>query len=195
MSTSDLEVNAPRPGAAAEREPFDVFLAMRRRRMHRNFLPQPVDEALLERMVYAAGRGPTARGDLRHLVVTSDPRIIASIRQVCPGWLNNAPAMIAVCTDTRLGEEVLGPSADKATVLDSGAAAAYLSLAAPALGLGICFVTSWPKEAVQGVLDLPDHIRPDVLLAVGHPVPDPPKAPARFKPVIHRDRFGSGVDR
>jgi hypothetical protein len=35
----------------------------------------------------------------------------------------------------------------------------------PPPGLGICFVTSWPKEAVQGVLDLPDHIRPDVLLA------------------------------
>jgi nitroreductase len=186
------EVMGSDPGSAGA-EPFDVFLAMRRRRMHRTFLPDPVDGALLERMVYAAGRGPTARGDLRHLVVTSDSRMIASIRQVCPGWLNNAPAMIAVCTDTRLAEEVLGPSADKATVLDSGAAAAYLSLAAPALGLGICFVTSWPKESVQGVLDLPDHIRPDILLAIGHPVPDPPKAPARFKPIVHRDRFGTGV--
>ena len=170
---------------------FDVFLAMRRRRMHRNFLPEPVDEALLERLVYAAGRGPTARNDLRHLVVTSDARMIHSIRQVCPGWLNNAPAMIAVCTDTRLAEEVLGPSGDKATILDSGSAAAYVSLAAPALGLGICYVTSWPKESVQGVLDLPPHIRPDVLLAVGHTVPNPQKAPARFKPVIHRDRYSS----
>jgi nitroreductase len=184
-----MRVDTTQVAVPDDAETFDVFLAMRRRRMHRNFLPEPVDEALLERMVYAAGRGPTARGDLRHLVVTSDPRMIASIRQVCAGWLNNAPAMIAVCTDTRLADELLGPSADKATVLDSGAAAAYLSLAAPALGLGICFVTSWPKESVQGVLALPDHIRPDVLLAVGHPLPNPQKAPARFKPIIHRDRF------
>ena len=176
-----------------EHSPYDVLHAMRKRRMHREFLPEQVDEERLERLVYAAGRGPTARADLRHLIVTTDARLIRSIRQVCPGWLNNAPAMLAVCTDTLLAEEVLGPSADKATVLDSGAAAAYVSLAAPALGLGICFVTSWSSEAVQGVLDLPVHIRPDILLAIGLPVPHPPKAAPRFVPTVHRERFGSQV--
>jgi nitroreductase len=170
---------------------YDVFLAMRKRRMHREFTPEPVEEALLERLIYAAGRGPSARAGLRHLVVTTDPRLIKSIGQVCPGWLNNAPAMMAVCTDTRLGAEILGRSADEATILDSGAAAGYVSLAAPALGLGICFVTSWSTEAVQGVLALPEHIRPDVLLAIGHPVQRPPKAAKRFTPFVHRERFGS----
>jgi nitroreductase len=176
--------------AETQGEPYDVFLAMRRRRMHREFGREQVDDALLERLVYAAGRGPSARADIRHLILTTDSRLIRSIRLVCPGWLNNAPAMMAVCTDTRLADELMGPSADRATVLDSGAAAAYVSLAAPALGLGICFVTSWPVEAVQGVLDLPAHIRPDVLLAIGYPVPNPPKAAPRFKPVVHRQRFG-----
>jgi nitroreductase len=174
-----------------ESDPYDVFLAMRKRRMHRDFLPEQVDEALVERLIYAAGRGPTARADIRHIVMTTDERLMRSIRQVCPGWLNSAPALMAICTDTRLAFELVGASADKATVLDSGAAAAYVSLAAPALGLGICFVTSWPAEAVQGVLDLPAHIRPDILLAVGHPVPNPPKAAPRFKPILHRERFGS----
>jgi nitroreductase len=185
--------SAAAPSAPAESESYDVFLAMRKRRMHRDFRPDQVDEALLERLIYAAGRGPTARADIRHVIVTTDPRLIRSIRQVCPGWLNNAPAMMAVCTDTRLADELMGPSADKATVLDSGAAAAYVSLAAPALGLGICFVTSWSVEAVQGVLDLPAHIRPDILLAIGHPVPNPPKAAPRFRPIVHRERFGSEV--
>jgi nitroreductase len=177
--------------ASTPSEPFDVFRAMRKRRMHRDFLPVQVDEALLERLIYAAGRGPAARADIRHIVVTTEPRLIRSIRQVCPGWLNNAPAMMALCTDTVLADELMGPSADKATILDSGAAAAYVSLAAPALGLGICFVTSWSVEAVQGVLDLPAHIRPDILLAIGQPVPRPPKAAPRFKPILHRERFGS----
>jgi nitroreductase len=188
---SRTQTTEARAGGAAptEAEPFDVFLAMRKRRMHRDFLPDPVDEALLERLVYAAGRGPTARADLRHILVASDPRVIQSIRQVSPGWLNAAPSMIAICTDTALAQELLGHSPDGATILDSGAAAAYVSLAAPALGLGICFVTSWPAEAVQGVLGLPQHIRPDILLAVGHPVPNPPKAPPRFKPIIHREHY------
>jgi nitroreductase len=171
------------------REPYDVFLAMRKRRMHREYRPDPVDEALLERLIYAAGRGPSARAGIRHLVVTTDPRLIKSIGQVCPGWLNNAPAMMAVCTDTRLAAETLGASADEATILDSGAAAGYVSLAAPALGLGICFVTSWSTEAVRGVLALPEHIRPDVLLAIGHPIANPPKAAPRFVAHVHRERF------
>jgi nitroreductase len=185
--------DAATAAVAPEAEPFDVFRAMRKRRMHREFLPEQVDDARLERLIYAAGRGPTARADIRHLVMTTDARLIRSIRQVCPGWLNNAPAMMAVCTDTRLADELMGPSADKATVLDSGAAAAYVSLAAPALGLGICFVTSWSAEAVQGVLDLPEHIRPDILLAIGRPVPNPPKAAPRFKPLVHRERFGGAA--
>jgi nitroreductase len=177
--------------APTQPEPYDVFRAMRKRRMHREFLPERVDDALLERLIYAAGRGPAPRADIRHLIVTTDPRLIRSIRQVCPGWLNNAPAMMAACTDTRAAEEVMGASAERGTALDSGAAGAYVSLAAQALGLGICFVTSWPAEAVQGVLGLPAHIRPDLLIAIGHPVVNPPKPARRFAPIVHRERFGS----
>jgi nitroreductase len=108
--------------------------------------------------------------------------------------LNNAPTLIAICTDTIKAAELIGPHAEAATRIDSGGAAAYLSIAAPALGLGICYVTSWPDEAVQGVLDLPAHIRPDMLVAVGHPIPTAVKSPRRFEPIIHRERFGSPAE-
>ena len=117
------EVRAVEPAiepAPTQAEVYDVFLAMRKRRMHREFLPDQVDEPLLERLIYAAGRGPAPRAGIRHLVVTTDPRLIRSIRQVCPGWLNNAPAMMAVCTDTGAAEDVMGASAEKGTAIDSG---------------------------------------------------------------------------
>jgi nitroreductase len=179
------------PADASQREAFDVFLAMRRRRMHRNFLPDALDEATLDRLVYAAGRASSARRDIRHLVVVTDPRLMATVRLLCAGFLNNAPAMIAICTDTVRAEELIGPKADEATRIDSGGAAAYLSVAAPALGLGICYVTSFPREAIQGILALPAHIRPDILVAVGRPVPTPVRSPKRFEPIVHRERFGS----
>jgi nitroreductase len=75
--------------------------------------------------------------------------------------------------------------------MDAGAAAAYLTLAAPALGLGVCIVTSWTESAVQEILGLPGHIRPEILVAFGHPVPSPPRAVRRFAPIVHRDRFGA----
>jgi nitroreductase len=176
---------------APEAVPFDVFTAIRKRRMHRHFLPDPVDEATLERLVYAAGRASSARRGLRHLVVVTDERLMRTIRLLCAGFLNNAPAMIAVCTDSVLAEELVGPKAEEATKIDAGGAAACLSLAAPALGLGICYITSFPRETIQGILALPVHIRPDILVAIGRPVAEPVKSPKRFEPVVHRERFGS----
>lgn len=178
--------------AVTERQAYDVFEAMRRRRMHRAFADEPVDEAALDRLVYAAGRAPVARAAIRHLVAVTDPRLMRTVRQVCPGFINNAPALIAVCTDVEKALAEVGPrGADMVARLDAGAAAGYLSLAAPALGLGICIVTSWTEASVQKVLGLPDHIRPEVLVAVGRPVPNPAKAIRRFEPIVHRERYGT----
>ena len=76
--------------------------------MHRHYTPEPVPEELLERLVYAAGRAPVAREGLRHIVVVTEPAVMASIRLVAPGFYNNAPALIAVCADLALATEVIG---------------------------------------------------------------------------------------
>jgi nitroreductase len=171
---------------------MDVFEAMKKRRMHRMFADDPVDEQAIERLIYAAGRAPVARSDMRHLVVVTDPRLMRTIRQSCPGFINNAPAAIAICTDLVRAGEMVGKERGKDVgYLDSGAAAGFLALAAPALGLGICVVTSWNDVAVQAVLGLPEHIRPEVLVAVGKPIPNPPRAVRRFEPHIHRERYAS----
>jgi nitroreductase len=183
MTTTD---DIPRVEAST----LGVFEAMRKRRMHRAFSPDPVDEGSLERLVYAAGRAPVARADIRHLVVVTDPRLVRTIRQVCPGFVNNAPALIAICSDLEKVDEHVGRGRLVAR-MDAGAAAAYLTLAAPVLGLGVCVVTSWTERAVQEILRLPRHVRPEILVAVGHPVPRPPRAVRKFEPSVHRDRFGT----
>jgi nitroreductase len=159
--------------------------------MHRVFTSEPVDEALLEQLVYAAGRAPLARSDIRHLVVVTDDRLVRTVRQACPGFIANSPALIAICTDLERAEEQVGRrGVELVARLDAGAAAGYLTLAAPALGLGVCIVTSWPDAAVQAIFGLPEHLRPEVLVAVGHPVPNAPKAMRRFPPIVHENRYG-----
>jgi nitroreductase len=62
---------------------------------------------------------------------------------------------------------------------------------AQSLGLGTCTITSWSIPAVQALLDLPEHIRPDVTVAVGF-VPPAPSPPARgFQTSWHHNRFGA----
>ncbi|MXZ06289.1 MAG: hypothetical protein F4Y75_02050 [Acidimicrobiia bacterium] len=164
---------------------------MRRRRMHRQYLPEPPDREVLEKLVYAAGRAQVARPGIRHLIVVDDYRIVRTLRQACPGFVNDAPVAIAICSDLVRSEEESGSrGVEVVSRLDAGACAAFIALAAPALGIGVCKVTSWSEEVVQAILGLPEHIRPEVLMAVGAPVSNPTKALTGFQPSVHINRFG-----
>ena len=187
-------MSAPTVAAGQEElgQVLDIKDAMRRRRMYREFEDRPVPRELLERMVWAATRAQQARSGVRNIVVVDDPHLMTTARQVLPGFLNNAPAMLVHCTDTVRAREVMGRrGVESASWLDAGAACAHLALMAQSLGLGTCTITSWSAPAVQALLDLPEHIRPDVTVAVGF-VPPAPSPPARgFKTSWHHNRFGS----
>lgn len=169
-----------------------VFVAMRRRRMHRAFADRPVEPEQLARLVWAAGRAPTARPGMRQLVLVTDAALVGTLREVCPGFVNDAPAAIAICSDLELTEALVGRrGCELVARIDAGAAAGYLSLAAPALGLGVCIVTSWSESAVQEVLELPATVRPEILVAVGYPAAQPSKTVKATPPTVHWDRYGN----
>lgn len=170
----------------------DVTTAMRRRRMHREFEDRQVPREVLERMAWAATRAQQARSGVRHLVIVDDPVVMDLARKVLPGFINNAPAMIVHGTDTTRAEEVLGRrGVEAATWIDAGAACAHMALMGQTLGLGVCTVTSWSDQAVRTLLNLPDHIRPDVTVAVGYVVTQPRPAAKGFRTSWHHNVFGT----
>lgn len=174
----------------------EIATAMRRRRMHREFEDRPVARHDLERMAWAATRAQQARSGVRHLVIVDDPVLMDLARKVLPGFINNAPAMIVHCTDTVRAEEVLGRRGVEATTwIDAGAACAQLALMGQTLGLGVCTVTSWSDQAVRTLLRLPEHVRPDVTVAVGHVVPRPSPAATGFRTRWHHGVFGTEFHR
>jgi nitroreductase len=170
----------------------DVFEAMRRRRMHRLFTDEPVSEEVLARLVQAATLAPMGGNELvRRIIVVSDPRMVKTVRDVTPSFLANAVAVIVICTDLDRAEASMGRQGREIlSLLDSGAAAENIALAAPALGIGISFVRSVNDSALHEVLDLPEQVRPDILVGVGHPAPTPSPAAPRREPVVFRDTFG-----
>jgi nitroreductase len=159
--------------------------------MHRAFEQRPVDEETVAKLLWAVGRAPTARAGVRQFLVASDPKLVALVRQVCPGFINDAPTIVLVFTDLDRAETLVGArGCELIARVDAGAAAAYLSLAAPALGLGLCITTSWTEAAVQEIFGLPDRCRPEVLIGVGYPSAKPSPTTKASPPVVFESTYG-----
>jgi nitroreductase len=173
---------------------MEIFEALRRRRMTRSFQPEPPSEEELAQLVWAAGRSPQAGNmPVRRLVVVTDPRTVRAVRQVSPSFIADAPAFILVCTDTAVAGELMGPlGRDVVSLMDAGATAQSIALAATAIGLGVCFSRSTTDSALRAILDLPEEIRPDLVVAVGRPADGPKgKAGVRLAPApVYRERWG-----
>jgi nitroreductase len=103
--------------------------------------------------------------------------------------------MIVICSDLERAFELGGPRhVDHATRLDSGAACAHLGLLAPAFGLGVCTITSWAEPVLSEMLQLPQHIRPDVTVAVGYVPPSPPAGARGFKYSAWHNAYGRAIE-
>jgi nitroreductase len=171
---------------------MDVFDALKNRRMHRNFTDEPVDEESLARLVWATKRAPSGGNTIiRRVVVVDDPLLIKTLRLVTPSLFCLPTAIMLICTDVALAEATTGKQGRHIlSLVDAGAAAANVALAAVELGLGVCFVRSSNEAALREVLGMPDTIRPDIMIAIGHPAPAPsPVASRRIHP-IYRNAWG-----
>lgn len=170
---------------------------LRTRRMCRDFLADPVDEVLLDRVLGAAFRGPAAGNThALDLVVLRgadtarhwDLTLPAERRDDFP-WpgLLHAPVLVEVVVDPGAYVERYGRDDKSATGLgdhheawpvpywfvDGGAAVMALLLAAEAEGLGALFFGLFDHEpAVLDALGVPAGRRAVGSVALGWPAPD-----------------------
>jgi nitroreductase len=84
---------------------------------------------------------------------------------------SSPPVVMVVCTDAaEAARALIQLEHDRTTWIDVGTLAMNMMVAAHALGLGSCPVTSFSHVAASVVLDLPPTIEPELLLLLGHPV-------------------------
>ena len=160
-----------------------VFENMRTRRAVRSFTEQPVSVADLRKIIEAA-RWASSAGNrrLHRFYVTRDPVKIDLINVIGPGFYGSPTAVIVICTDVRLLERVgIHDEEDVTTFIDVGTAAMNMQLMAHALGLGTTPVTSVSRSGLREVLDMPSHLRPELILQIGHPAPDAARSTRRGK--------------
>lgn len=179
-----------------------VYRAIHRRRDIRHFRSDPVDDALIARLLAAAHHGPSV-GYMQPwtFIVIRDPRVKAKVkdlyqreRQAAACFFDEprrslylslklegiceAPVNICVCCDpTRGGTPVLGRNSQPETdVYSTCCAVENLWLAARAEGLGVGWVSILKADLLREILEIPPHIVPVAYLCVGWPV-DVPRRP------------------
>jgi nitroreductase len=170
---------------------MDVFEAIAVRKSVRAFLDKPVGEDVLEKILDAARRAPSARNAQEwRFVVVSDRAVrqrIASEAARQP-FIGTAGILLACCaiTDGRIMR-----CGQPAYTIDVAIAMDHLSLAAAALGLGTCWVGSFDEEMVRRILGIEPGVRVVQLMPLGYPAdPAPvPKSRLSLGEIVHRERW------
>ena len=147
----------------------EVLRAIRARRVVREMSDQTVSREQLETILDAARWAPSG-GNLRpnRYVVIEAAETRRLIRLVSPGMFQRAPALILICINWDVVAEHKLPATDRALMIDVGTAAQTMMLAAHAIGLASGPVTSFSKEAVKVIIDLPEAYSPEMFICIGH---------------------------
>ncbi len=170
--------------------------------MVRNYTEESVDRAVLEAVVAAGARAPSAGYTQGHsFVVVTEParrEAIATLADeeayVAAGfepWISRAPAHVVVCVSEeayrrryrepdkrRPGEPELEWPVPYWFV-DAGAALMAILLAAVDAGLAAGFLGVHSLPGLRQLLRIPDDVTPIGVVTVGHPAPDRPSGSLR----------------
>lgn len=174
---------------------MDLFEAIEGRRSIRAYLPDPVKEEDLRRILEAAIKAPSA-GNLQpwEFIVVKDPEIKRKLTEAALGqeFIEEAPIVIVVCANTMRSSSVYGSrGASLYCIQDTAAAIQNMLLAAYALGYGTCWVGAFYEDEVSRILGLPSYIRPVAIVPLGKPAEHPSPRPRRpLKEVVHLNKYG-----
>jgi nitroreductase len=181
----------PRPDADISPQAMLAFL--KGRRSIRRCRPDPVPEEMIEQLLQAGRWAPSASNRQPWtFIVIRDEKVLQQVAQHAAFYfirfahVGEVPLLIALCGNagSRIYRQFLHE--------DIGLAGAQIMLQAKALGLGTCWIGGLDREALAGILRLPDHMEVVGLLTVGFPAEDP--EPTERKPleeIVHYDVYGN----
>ena len=147
-------------------------------------------EEEIEYIISCASTAPSA-GNLESwdVIVVTDEEVLAALAQAAfdQAHVEQAGAIFTLCANyvrsmSRYGERGILYGLEDATI-----ACTYMMLAAHAKNLHSCWTGAFNDEEVRDILDLPPHIRPVALLAVGRGHP-PTVRTERMNPGEHVHR-------
>ena len=197
---------------------MDFGDVVRRRRMVRNYTDEPVAAEVLDRILDAGVRIPSAGFSQGVFLVSVTDAATRNEIAVLSGeedyvemgmdpWISRAPVHVLVCVSSQVyadrysEEDKGGPDSPLAKAenwqvpywwVDGGAAMQNLLLAAVDEGLAAGFLGSHRMPEIKDLLGIPDDVAPIGIVTIGHPAPDHKSGSlkrGRRGDTIHRERW------
>jgi len=169
---------------------MELYEGLITRRSIRKYTTDPVSKEDVEEVIKAGMYAPSAVNcQPWHFMIIDERNLLDRIMEIHPyaGMLSQAQCAVLVCGDQQLEH------APGYWVVDCGAATQNILLAAHSKGLGSVWLGLHPreqrKEGVQALFNLPAHIQPFSLIALGYPN-ELKDTPDRFnRERIHHNRW------
>jgi nitroreductase/FMN reductase [NAD(P)H] len=184
---------------------LDELTRLAARRVHRRYLPRPVERDLL-RLLCACALSAPSKSDLQQadILILRDRKKHDTIADLLPEmpWIREAPAfLIFLANGRRLprisalrGKPFPNDHLDQFfnAAVDAGIVLATFMRAADAVGLGCCPISVIRDHAatVSGLLELPDRVIPVAGMTLGWPAEDGHiSARLPLAMTVHEDRY------
>ncbi|NQT05937.1 MAG: nitroreductase family protein [Candidatus Omnitrophica bacterium] len=164
---------------------MDTFDSIAKRASVREYKTKPIEKALLEKLVDAGRRAPTARHvEPWEFIVVTAKEMLEKLGQIANSgtFIKGSTACIVIfCRETKYYLE------------DGCAATENILIAASDLGLGACWVAGDKKpyvEEVAGMLGVPSGFKLISMISLGWPSSEVKQVKNRsLKDVTHWERF------
>jgi nitroreductase len=170
---------------------MNVAQAIREKYAVRSFLPAPLPDDVIRRILSAGRRAQSAKNSQPwHFIAVRERATLELLSRTgrYAGHLALAPLGLVIATPD---------PAQKVTIaFDAGQSAAYMQLAAWEEGVGSCLASLYEAEAVRRILGIPGEWHADVAISFGYfdPKLQPPSGvrnPGRkpLEEIVHWERW------
>ena len=136
----------------------------------RDFTPSSLEEIEIDAILNSARTAPSAGNrEAWDVVVVTDGEVREALSEAALSQphIKDAPCVLVVCANYIRSMSRYGERGILYAIQDATIACTYMMLAAHASGLQSCWTGAFDEEEVKGILDLPPHLRPVAMLAVG----------------------------
>lgn len=137
---------------------------------------RPVEPEKIQRILEATRLSPSAcNGQPWHFIVITNPQLREDIARSMAGlglnkWAIQAPVLILIVEEATKTTSLLGGLVkhNHYPHIDLGIAAAHLTLAAEAEGLGSCMIGYFDEKKIKKMVGIPRHKRLPLIITLGY---------------------------